>query len=117
MQVSDDDRELKALLALGIIAAVGIIYQLEATHVTVAHWATPSPAIRETLRYLKFSTLVIFAGYIALLSFSLSFNFMGDEWAKSARESLGYFADLVFSAGALSLGITIFAYVYRVLFD
>ena len=105
-----DKDELKAILALGIIAGIGIIYQLEASHVSIVQW-TPRPAWFKEWAFLgKGGVLFAFTTYIFVATFALGLEYF--EGSEGVTHWLHRAADFLFFVGALSLialavGVTI----------
>ena len=106
-----DRDELKALLALGIIASVGIIFQLKASHISIVAWSPANPAIKPLLSIAKDEILGAFSVYVVLLSFALGFEDIGRE---RLGERFELFANVIFVVGDATLLLAFVIYTIRI---
>lgn len=111
MWTSDDD-ELKALLAIGILAGFALLFQLEATHISIVTWLPANPSMRALLSFSKFVVLGLFGLYIATFTMALGFSSVGGM--ERIAKGLKYWTDIVFAIGGFFLFFLFIVYLARV---
>jgi hypothetical protein len=114
MSLTENSDELRALLALGVIAGIGIIFQLETSHLSIlSHLHPTSLAVETFWWFTKFSVLIVFSLYIVILVLALGFADI--EGGQGTSDSLAWFARGIFIIGGFSLILALVAFVVRLL--
>ena len=113
--LSGDDvarEELKALLALGVLASLAVLLQLGAQGVRFFVSAPPSSSIAFWEALFQDTTLASFGLYIGFLALALGFDTF-QSFEVAARE-LKWIGDAFFLGGGIILFCLGFVYIFRI---
>jgi hypothetical protein len=110
--LTDNDDELKALLALGVVASLAGLFQLYLSGAKFFDLKPVSPLMNDLELGTEILVLVAFAGYI--LGMTLALGFQRFEKMKRVTYWLRLVADGVFVGGAVLLVVLAFVYLLRI---